>query len=101
MPCGCLGCIALPASRHSSACQHHQHAYATCAACRRYQLPSSFGLPPGIDDFLVHFFCFYCASHQVGLLSGGRAAGTAARLIAKCCNLAADMERKGPAPACG
>ena len=31
---------------------------------RRYGLPSSFFLPPGIDDFLVHFFCFYCASHQ-------------------------------------
>jgi len=31
---------------------------------RRYELPSAFCLPPGIDDFLVHFFCFYCASHQ-------------------------------------
>ncbi|KAI3425363.1 hypothetical protein D9Q98_009127 [Chlorella vulgaris] len=31
---------------------------------RRYKLPPSFGLPPGIDDCLVHFFCFYCAAHQ-------------------------------------
>ncbi|KAL4419980.1 hypothetical protein ABPG75_007078 [Micractinium tetrahymenae] len=31
---------------------------------RRYNLPPSCGLPPGIDDCLVHFFCFYCASHQ-------------------------------------
>lgn len=31
---------------------------------RRYHLPSSLGLPPGIDDFLVHTCCFYCASHQ-------------------------------------
>lgn len=31
---------------------------------RRYELPSTFCLPPGIDDFLVHFFCFYCSSHQ-------------------------------------
>ncbi len=82
-----------------------------CAPCRRYNLPPSCGLPPGIDDCLVrqhwqpgrlppgscpchallgsrqpglaadcdwcpprpaaappqvHFFCFYCASHQVG-----------------------------------
>ncbi|KDD75311.1 hypothetical protein H632_c751p0 [Helicosporidium sp. ATCC 50920] len=31
---------------------------------RRYNLPSTFGCPPGVDDFLVHFLCFYCASHQ-------------------------------------
>ncbi|KAL4420128.1 hypothetical protein ABPG77_000299 [Micractinium sp. CCAP 211/92] len=31
---------------------------------RRYNLPPSFCLPPGIDDCLVHFYCFYCASHQ-------------------------------------
>lgn len=31
---------------------------------RRYKLPPAFGLPPGIDDCLVHFFCFYCAAHQ-------------------------------------
>jgi hypothetical protein len=30
--------------------------------CRRYKLPPTFCLPPGIDDCLVHFFCFYCAS---------------------------------------
>ena len=31
---------------------------------RRYKLPSTFCLPPGIDDFLVHLLCMYCASHQ-------------------------------------
>lgn len=31
---------------------------------RRFHLPPTFGLPPGIDDFLVHCLCYYCASHQ-------------------------------------
>ncbi|GAB4814581.1 hypothetical protein N2152v2_001627 [Parachlorella kessleri] len=31
---------------------------------RKYKLPAMFGLPPGLDDCLVHFICFYCASHQ-------------------------------------
>lgn len=30
----------------------------------KYKLPPMFGLPPGIDDCLVHFVCSYCASHQ-------------------------------------
>lgn len=30
----------------------------------RYRLPPTFGLPPGMDDFLTHFLCFYCSSHQ-------------------------------------
>ena len=45
--------------------------FAACYSChareklrRRYNLPPAFGLPPGVDDCLVHFFCFYCASHQ-------------------------------------
>lgn len=45
--------------------------FGACYSChsrekmrRRYGLPSAFCMPPGIDDFLVHFFCFYCASHQ-------------------------------------
>ena len=32
---------------------------------RKYNLPNTFGLPPGCDDCCVHFFCMYCASHQV------------------------------------
>jgi len=45
-----------------------------CAACyschgrekfrRKYKLPPTFGLPPGLDDCCVHFLCGYCASHQ-------------------------------------
>ena len=31
---------------------------------RRYKLPPALGLPPGVDDFLVHFFCLYCAVYQ-------------------------------------
>ena len=31
---------------------------------RRYKLPPALGLPPGIDDFLVHFCCLYCAVYQ-------------------------------------
>ena len=45
--------------------------FGACFSChsrerlrRRFHLPPAFGLPPGIDDFLVHFFCLYCASHQ-------------------------------------
>lgn len=45
--------------------------FGACYSChgrerlrRRFQLPPAFGMPPGIDDFLVHFFCLYCASHQ-------------------------------------
>lgn len=45
--------------------------FGACYSChsrekirRRYGLPSAFCMPPGIDDCLVHFFCFYCASHQ-------------------------------------
>ncbi|KAL4544872.1 hypothetical protein Ndes2526B_g00808 [Nannochloris sp. 'desiccata'] len=45
--------------------------FGACYSCharerlrRRFQLPPAFALPPGIDDFLVHFFCLYCASHQ-------------------------------------
>ena len=45
--------------------------FAACYSChareklrRRYRLPPAFCLPPGIDDFLVHFLCFYCAAHQ-------------------------------------
>jgi len=33
---------------------------------RKYNLPTTFGLPPGCDDCCVHFFCMYCASHQAG-----------------------------------
>lgn len=47
--------------------------FAACYSCharermrRKWNLPPAFGLPPGIDDCLVHFFCAYCASHQVG-----------------------------------
>jgi Cys-rich protein (TIGR01571 family) len=45
--------------------------FGACYSChsrerlrRRFNLPPAFALPPGIDDFLVHFFCLYCASHQ-------------------------------------
>jgi Cys-rich protein (TIGR01571 family) len=45
--------------------------FGACYSCharermrRKWKLPGSFGLPPGVDDCLVHFFCFYCASHQ-------------------------------------
>lgn len=45
--------------------------FAACYSCharermrRKWSLPPIFGLPPGIDDCLVHFFCFYCSSHQ-------------------------------------
>jgi Cys-rich protein (TIGR01571 family) len=31
---------------------------------RRYNLPPAFGLPPGIDDFVAHFFCLYCSVYQ-------------------------------------
>jgi hypothetical protein len=31
---------------------------------RRWSLPPAFGLPPAIDDWLVHFICFYCSSYQ-------------------------------------
>lgn len=41
---------------------------------RRYDLPPTFCLPPGIDDCLTHFFCLYCAAHQV---RQGGAAGVA------------------------
>jgi hypothetical protein len=47
----------------------HLAGASAAAARRRYQLPPTFCLPPGIDDCLVHFLCFYCASHQVGHVS--------------------------------
>jgi Cys-rich protein (TIGR01571 family) len=32
---------------------------------QRYNLPPAIPCcPPGLDDWIVHFFCFYCASHQ-------------------------------------
>ncbi|KAK9803363.1 hypothetical protein WJX73_008872 [Symbiochloris irregularis] len=45
--------------------------FAACYTChgreklrRKYNLPSTYGLPPGFDDCCTHFFCMYCASHQ-------------------------------------
>lgn len=45
--------------------------FGACYSChareklrRKFHLPPAFGLPPGIDDCLVHFLCMYCASHQ-------------------------------------
>jgi Cys-rich protein (TIGR01571 family) len=45
--------------------------FAACYSChgrykirKKYQLPPAFCLPPLLDDFLVHFFCLYCASYQ-------------------------------------
>lgn len=45
--------------------------FGACYSChareklrRRYNLPSACGMPPGIDDCLIHFFCMYCAVHQ-------------------------------------
>ena len=45
--------------------------FGACYSChsrerlrRRFHLPPAFALPPGLDDFLAHFFCLYCASHQ-------------------------------------
>lgn len=45
--------------------------FGACYSCharekmrRRFHLPPAFGLPPGIDDCVVHFLCFYCSSHQ-------------------------------------
>lgn len=32
---------------------------------RKYNLPPACGLPPGVDDCVVLFFCSYCASHQM------------------------------------
>lgn len=50
--------------------------FAACYSCnsrwkirQRYKLPPAFGLPPGIDDCLVHFLCMYCASHQLSHVS--------------------------------
>ena len=31
---------------------------------RKFKLPTTCGLPDGIDDCCVHFWCLYCASHQ-------------------------------------
>ena len=53
------------AGSHLPAHAAHLAGAAAAAARRRYQLPPTFCLPPGIDDCLVHFLCFYCASHQV------------------------------------
>jgi Cys-rich protein (TIGR01571 family) len=45
--------------------------FSACYSCharekirRRYKLPPVFGLPPGIDDFIAHFFCLYCSVYQ-------------------------------------
>lgn len=52
-------------------CGNFMFNFAACFSChsrekirRKYKLPPTFGLPPGIDDCLVHFLCAYCASHQ-------------------------------------
>lgn len=46
-------------------CMHGSQADTVSLACRKYDLPPTFGLCPGVDDCIVHFFCMYCASHQV------------------------------------
>ncbi|KAK9850266.1 hypothetical protein WJX84_009716 [Apatococcus fuscideae] len=45
--------------------------FAACYTCharekirRRFNLPPTFGLPPGFDDCCTHFCCMYCSSHQ-------------------------------------
>lgn len=52
-------------------CGNFMFNFAACYSChsrekirRKYKLPPTFGLPPGIDDCVVHFICSYCASHQ-------------------------------------
>ena len=44
--------------------RHDIRVYACPQLRRKYNLPTTFGLPPGCDDCCVHFFCMYCASHQ-------------------------------------
>lgn len=50
----------------------HLISFEACYTChsreklrRKYNIPATFCcLPPGIDDWVVHCFCMYCASHQ-------------------------------------
>lgn len=68
----CMGCLfGCGVGQVFSLCGNIGCNFAACYSCharerlrRKYKLPPSFCMPPGIDDCLVHFFCFYCASHQ-------------------------------------
>ncbi|BDA45424.1 hypothetical protein COCOBI_07-2110 [Coccomyxa sp. Obi] len=68
----CLGlALTLGVGQFFSICGNYGLNCAACYTChareklrRRFDLPSAFGLPPGIDDCLVHFICLYCATHQ-------------------------------------
>lgn len=69
-----MGCIfGCGIGQAISLCGNAGANFGACYSCharermrRKWNLPPAFCLPPGIDDCLVHFLCFYCASHQVG-----------------------------------
>lgn len=68
----CMGCLfSCGIGQIFSLCGNIGFNFAACYSCngrakirRKFHLPPTFCLPPLIDDCLVHFLCFYCASHQ-------------------------------------
>lgn len=67
-----MGCIfSCGIGQVFSLCGNFCFNFSACYSCharekirRRYKLPPVFGLPPGIDDFVAHFFCLYCSVYQ-------------------------------------
>jgi len=67
-----MGCIfSCGIGQLFSICGNFCFNFSACYSCharekirRRYKLPPAFGLPPGIDDFVAHFFCLYCSVYQ-------------------------------------
>lgn len=63
--------------------------------CRKYNLPDTFGLGPGVDDCCTHFACMYCASHQEMrelAIRGVDGPGMTIRPAMICCHMA-DLAR--------